>query len=125
MAYMLVAIAPHQPTNSTFVNQLIPTDPHFALFGAMLAIIPAIVTAVYATLNYNLILSWAVIRRMSPLNIISNQFYFFFKTLILMGAVWAALLTCLTFKLFPNLNLDWTLPFVRKIVDGIFHFFVV
>ena len=75
MAYMLVAIAPHQPTNSTFVNQLIPTDPHFALFGAMLAIIPAIVTAVYATLNYNLILSWAVIRRMSPLNIISSIFF--------------------------------------------------
>lgn len=125
IAYMFVAIVPHQATNSTFLNQIIPTDPHFAILGAMLAIIPAIVTAVYATMNYDLILSWAVIRWMSPLNIVSNQFYYFFKTLILIGAAWAALLTYLTFKLFPNLNLDWTGPFVRKIVEGIYHFFVV
>lgn len=119
IAYMLVAIVPHQATNSTFLNQLIPTDSHFALFGAMLAIIPAIITAVYATKNYDLVLSWAVIRWMSPLNIVSNQFYYFFKTLILMGAAWAALLTWLTFKLFPNLNLDWTGSFVREIVEGV------
>ena len=79
-AYMVIAVSENTQTNNTFLNNLIPTDIHFAIVGALMAIIPAIVTAVYATLNYDLVLSWAVIRWMSPLNIVTNQFFYFFKT---------------------------------------------
>lgn len=117
--YMLVSITPHQATNSHFMDQILPTDPLFAVAGAVMAIIPAIVTAIYATLNYKLVLSWAVIRWMSPLNIVTNQFFYFFKTLFLSGAAWAALLTYLIFKWFPNANLDW-IPRLIKSIVGLF-----
>lgn len=125
IVYMVIAVSENTQTNNTFLNDLIPTDIHFAIAGALMAIIPAFVTAVYATLNYDLLLSWAVIRWMSPLNIVTNQFFYFFKTLFLSGAAWAAILTILTFKLFPNANLEWIGPIVRNVVNSIYHFFIV
>ena len=113
--YVFIALTPHQATNNSFWDQVLPADPHFALVGGLMAIIPAIVTAVYATKNYDLVLSWAVIRWLSPLNIVTNQFFFFFKTLILSGAAWAALFTYFTFRWFPNANFDWTTRLIKSV----------
>ena len=118
IVYLILAISKHE-TTSDFINQYVPSDPHFAIAGGVMAIIPAIVTAIYATLNYELVLSWAVIRWMSPLNIVTNKIFYFFKTLFLSGAAWAALLTILSFKLFPNANMDWALNLL-KIIIGVF-----
>ena len=118
IVYLILAISEHD-TTSDLINQYVPLDPHFAIAGGVMAIIPAIVTAIYATLNYELVLSWAVIRWMSPLNIVTNQIFYFFKTLFLSGAAWAAILTILTFKLFPNANMDWALNILKNII-GIF-----
>ena len=118
IVYLILAISEHD-TTSDLINQYVPPDPHFAIAGGVMAIIPAIVTAIYATLNYELVLSWAVIRWMSPLNIVTNQIFYFFKTLFLSGAAWAAILTILTFKLFPNANMDWALNILKNII-GIF-----
>ena len=118
IVYLILAISKHE-TTSDFINQYVPSDPHFAIAGGVMAIIPAIVTAIYATLNYELVLSWAVIRWMSPLNIVTSKIFYFFKTLFLSGAAWAALLTILSFKLFPNANMDWALNLL-KIIIGVF-----
>lgn len=117
--YMVIAFST-KPTNISWLNQYIPTDPYFSIAGALIAIIPAIITAIYATINYDLVLSWAVIRWMSPLNIVTNQFFYFFKTLFLSGAAWAAFITCLLFRLFPNENFKWSL----NIMKSIYHLFV-
>lgn len=122
--YLLSAIS-EKPTYFAFLNNNIPQDNRFVIAGALMAIIPAIVTAIYATLNYNLVLSWAVVRWMSPLNIITNQFFYFFKTLFLSGAAWAAFITYNMYKWFPNANLDWALPLLRKIADYFYNLFFV
>ena len=124
IVYLLAAIS-GKPTSYAFLNNYLPLDYRFVIAGALMAIVPAIVTAIYATMNYNLVLSWAVVRWMSPLNIVTNQFFYFFKTLFLSGAAWAAFLTCLVYKWFPNANLEWALPLMRKIGNYIYHLFVI
>lgn len=119
IVYMVIAFST-KPTNCSWLNQYIPTDSHFAIAGGIMAVIPAIITAIYAALNYELVLSWAVIRWMSPLNIVTNQFFYFFKTLFLSGASWAALLTYLTFKLNPNANLEWFMNLFRNVINFLF-----
>ena len=91
--------------------------------GAMAAIIPAFITATYAAINYELVLSWAVVRWMSPLNIVSNRFYYFIKTLVLSGASWALLISYLAHKLFPNETFEWTVPFARNMIESVLRFF--
>lgn len=122
--YLLAAIS-EEPTNYAFLNNYLPQDNRFVIAGAFMAIIPAIVTAIYATLNFNLVLSWAVIRWMSPLNIVTNQLFYFFKTLFLSGAAWAAILTFFMYKWFPNADLDWTLPLLKNIADYFYKLFIV
>ena len=118
--YMILALSEEAAQSNSFLSQYFPTNFHFAVAGAVLAIIPAIITAVYATLNYDLVLSWAIIRWMSPLNIVTNQFFYFFKTLILSGAAWAAFLTYLTFRLFPNANLEGFTNAFRGVINFLF-----
>lgn len=91
------------------------------LFGAIAAIIPSIITTVYATMNYDLVLSWAIIRWMSPLNIVTNQLFYFIKTLILSGAAWAFVFTYVAHKLFPNNSFEWAISLVRNVVDSIYN----
>ena len=90
------------------------------LFGAVAAIIPAFVTAIYAAINYELVLSWAIIRWTSPLNLFTNRIFYFLKTLILSGAAWAALIAYLARRWFPNESFEWVIPFVKSI----YHWFV-
>ena len=103
-----------------FLAGMMPPDIRFLVVGSVMAIIPAIVTAIYGTINYDLVLSWSIVRLMSPLNIFTNQVFYFFKTLFLSGAAWAALFTYLSFKYFPNTNLEW----FTNIAAIIFKFFI-
>lgn len=121
--YMFIAIQGNSfefNEQYAFLYKYFPVDGHFAILGGILAIIPALVTAIYAAINYDLVLSWAVIRWMSPLNIFTSIVFYFFKTLFLMGAVWAALFTYLTFKFFPNADLSWTTSFLKSIWNILF-----
>lgn len=92
-------------------------------WGAMVAIIPAFITAIYAAINYELVLSWAVVRWMSPLNIVSNRVYYFIKTLVLSGAAWALLISYVSHKLFPNEDFEWTIPYVRNLIESVLRYF--
>lgn len=103
-----------------FIAEMIPPDIHFLIAGSVMAIIPAIITAIYGTINYDLVLSWAIVRWMSPLNIFTNQVFYFFKTLFLSGAAWAALFTYLTYKFFPNANLEWFTNFAKTLFNYLF-----
>ena len=102
-----------------FIAEMIPPNIHFLVAGCVMAVIPAIITAIYGTINYDLVLSWAVVRWMSPLNIVTNQVFYFFKTLFLSGAAWAALFTYFTFKYFPNANLEWFTNMVKSLFNFI------
>ncbi len=118
--YMLSALGTKPEDDLGAYAAYIPNDFHYAVAGGVAAIIPAIATAIYGTLNYELTLSWAVIRWMSPLNIFKNRVVYFFKSLILSGAVWAALFTFCLFKCFPNTNFEWVLETVKRFV----HLFI-
>lgn len=99
-----------------YIAEIVPDDIHFLLAGSIIAIIPAIITAVYGTINYDLVLSWAVVRWMSPLNVFSNQVFYFFKTLFLSGAAYAALFTYILFRYFPDTDLKWSAQILKAIV---------
>ena len=84
------------------------TNGYYAIgFSAIVAIVPAFVTAIYAAINYEIILSWGVIRWMSPLNILTGRMSHFFKTLFMSGAAWAIIIFLLLCWLFPNAHFEW------------------
>lgn len=118
--YILYALGRHTAEDLGVYAAYIPTDFHVVVAGSVAAIIPAIATAMFGSINYNLLLSWAIIRWMSPLNIFTNKIYYFFKTLFLTGAVWAALITFFLYKCFPNTSFEWVLNMIK----GFVHLFI-
>lgn len=83
-------------------------------FSAIIAFIPAFLSALYAAKNYRLILSWVMIRRMSPLNIFTGQISHFIKTFIMSGAACTAILFFLITVLFPNMHFEWVMPLINN-----------
>ena len=118
--YMLFALGRRPGEDLGVFAAYLPNDFHYAWAGAVFAILPAIATAIYGTMNYDLTLSRGIIRWTSPLNYFENSVVYFFKSLILTGAVWAALITFFLFKCFPNYNFAWTLDMVKSFV----HIFI-
>lgn len=102
-----------------FMIAMAPILGNAFFLGVLAAIIPAVITAVYAAINYELMLSWAVIRWMSPLNIVTNRIFYFFKVLVLSGALWALIISYSAHKLFPNESFDWALVLFRKFIESI------
>lgn len=90
-------------------------------FCAVAAIIPAFFTAIYAAFNYELILSWAVIRWMSPLNVFSGRISHFFKTFVMSGAAWAMILFFAVLYFFPNAHFEWIVPFLKGISENLYN----
>ena len=91
-------------------------------FCATAAVVPAILTAIYAAANYELTLSWAVLRWMSPLNVFSGRISHFFLTLILAGASWAMILIIGISYLFPNARFAWIVPFLKGISEDMYNY---
>ena len=102
---------------------ILPLWKKVVVFGSIVAIIPAFITAIYAAMNYELMLSRGMIRWMSPLNIVTNRFYYFFKVLFLSGAAWSVIISYCAHKFFPNENFDWLVPFLKNVVERISHLF--
>ena len=118
--YMLIALGTRSTANLGEYAAYIPNNPHYAIAGCIAAIIPAIITAIFGIKNYDLTMSRGIIRWTSPLNFFKSSVAYFFKTLFLTGAVWAALITFCLFKCFPNTNFEWVLIAVKKFL----HLFI-
>jgi len=91
-------------------------------FCATLAIIPAILTAFYAASNYTLTLSWAIARRMSPVDVFSGRVSHFFLTLIFSGAGWALILFVGIQYIFPNARFEWIVPILKGISGNLYNY---
>ena len=89
-------------------------------FSAVAAIVPAFICAIYAAINYELILSWAVIRWMSPLNVFSGRISHFFKTFVMSGAAWAGILSVFLRERLPNSLNEWVVPFIKGISESLY-----
>lgn len=89
-------------------------------FSAVAAIVPAFFTALYAAINYELILSWAVIRWMSPLNVFTGRISHFIKTFIMSGAAWAGIISVILER-YPNARFEWIVPFIKGISEHLYN----
>ena len=90
-------------------------------FCASAAAIPAILMAIYAAINYELTLSWAVIRWMSALNVFSGRISHFTITLFFSGAAWAMLLFLTIQFFFPDARFKWIVPFLKGISENLYN----
>lgn len=91
-------------------------------FSATLAVIPALLTATYAAINYVSTLSWAAIRRMSPLDIFSGRIFHFCMTFITSGAGWAMVLFFSLSYFFPNAHFKWIVPILKGISENLYNY---
>lgn len=90
-------------------------------FCATVAIIPATITAFYAAANYQLTLSWAVVRWMSPVDVVSGRISHFFLTFIFSGAGWAMILFFCMLYFFPDARFEWIVPFLKGISESLYN----
>ena len=91
-------------------------------FCATAAIIPSILTAFYSASNYTLTLSWAIARRMSPVDVFSVRVSHFFLTLIFSGAGWALILFVGIRFFFPNARFEWIVPILKGISGNLYNY---
>ena len=98
------------------------TEGNFVIdFCATAAIIPATLTAIYAAVNYELTLSWAVLRWMSPVDVFSGRISHFFLTFIFSGAGWAMILFFSMLYFFPDAHFEWIVPFLKGISENLYN----
>lgn len=91
-------------------------------FSALTAIILSILTAFYAAINYELTLSWAVIRWTSPLNVFSGRISHFFLTLVFSYAAWTATLFISISYIFPQARFKWIVPFIKGMSESLYNY---
>ena len=91
-------------------------------FCTTAAVIPATLTAIYAACNYELTLSWSVLRKMSPADVFSGRVSHFFLTLIFSGAGWAFILFICMAYYFPNARFEWIVLILKGISENLYNY---
>ena len=92
-------------------------------FCTSAAVIPATLTAIFAAANYELTLSWSVLRRMSPVDVFSGRFTHSVITFIFSGAGWALILYICMGYFFPNARFEWIVPILKGISENLYNYF--
>ena len=91
-------------------------------FSATVAVVLSILTAFYAAINYELTLSWAVLRWTSPLNVFSGRISHFFLTLFFSYVAWTATLFISISYIFPQARFKWIVPFIKGISENLYNY---
>ena len=92
-------------------------------FCTSVAVIPAALTAIFAAVNYELTLSWSVIRKMSPVDVFSGRVTHSLLTFIFSGAGWALILYLCMAYFFPKARFEWIVPILKGISENMYNYF--